>query len=150
MDRVRSLALDTGDMVSVDRLRCVVLADSVVDQGTVFRFVVERRGTIERLGRDSAEAEEIRRRLGPRPGEEDAEGSYVDRILSAVNKDGSFQPPQSESVTGSHTNEQEKTDSGELQPARTAEDQAEESGEKAEDHEVATASDRTDLLSLLS
>ena len=88
VDRVRSLALDTGDMVSVDRLRCVVLADSVVDQGTVFRFVVERRGTIERLGRDSAEAEEIRRRLGPRPGEEDAEVSYVDRILSAVNKDG--------------------------------------------------------------
>ena len=68
VDRVRSLALDTGDMGSGDRLRGAVLADSVVDQGTVFRFVVERRGTIERLGRDSAEAEEIRRRLGPRTG----------------------------------------------------------------------------------
>ena len=122
VDRVRSLSLDTGDMISVDRLRCaIVMADSDADKGTMFRFIVDRRGAIERLGRDSAEAEEVRRRLVPTPGEV----SYVDRILSAVNSDGSFQPPLSESVTGPagpQTNEQEKSASGELQPVRTAED----------------------------
>merc|ERR1740129_1019046 len=85
----------------------------------VYRFVVERRGQIQRLVPDSAEAEEVRRRLGPRPdeGNSEASGSFVDRMLAAVNKNNAtFQPPQSESLAASQTTLGEQTEDRDLQP----------------------------------
>merc|ERR1740129_1815199 len=109
----------------------------------VYRFVVERRGQIQRLVPDSAEAEEVRRRLGPRPdeGNSEASGSFVDRMLAAVNKNNAtFQPPQSESLAASQTTLGEQTEDRAVPPREVVVDPKSSSNPQSSD-DINTESD---------
>ena len=79
-------SLVDGDLVLLDLVRCVKL-----DNG-VFRFLLDRGGEILRLDPEALEAVELKERLGPEASQSQ-NVSYIDRMLAAVSKQGSFVPP---------------------------------------------------------
>jgi len=108
VDSIRRQSITAKDWVRMHRVKCIK-EEAGQDLPAVFRFIVED-GDVDKLGEEDAEVNCIIERLEDKVGDEPMDSqadSYVDRILTAVNREGTFSFPD----LGPENNEANQTSS---------------------------------------